>query len=67
MIWLYKSVRGHGMSVRRTTFIVPLGPMEMKRILQISLRCDSLLVHAAAQSLDIITDVSDHAVPLVSL
>lgn len=31
------------------------------------LGCHSLLVHAAAESLDVVADVSNHAVPLVPL
>lgn len=66
MIWLYKSVKGHVSA--KDHLHTSLGSHgDEQRSLQISLRCDCLLVHAAAQSLDVITDVSDHAVPLVSL
>lgn len=35
--------------------------------LQPGSRCHSFLVHAAAQSFDVIADVGDHAVPFVAL
>lgn len=41
--------------------------IDSKIPLQIASWCHSLLVHAAAESFDVIADVGDHAVPFVTL